>query len=60
MVKTIVALFTRWRTSIYEVAGAALVVTGIAQVSTWGAIVAGGIALLLKSLELDLRSEPKQ
>lgn len=57
MVKTLVALFTRWRTSIYELAGAALVVTGIAQVSTWGAIIAAGVALLLKSLELDLRSD---
>lgn len=56
LVRVLRVLFPVW---LVELAGAALVVAGIYL--AWGlaaALVAGGVALLLKAFELDMRTSP--
>lgn len=56
MVNLVVALVAKWRVAIYELAGGGLVVSGAAVIGGQGpALIVGGVALLAKSLEHDLK-----
>lgn len=56
MVKLLLALLTKYRVAIYELGGGALVVSGTGVIGGQGpALVAGGVCLLAKSLEHDLK-----
>lgn len=60
MVRTVTALLLTYRVALYELAGGALLVAGTAVIGGDGpALVAGGVCLLAKSVEHDLKRAPK-
>lgn len=56
MIKVLAALIKNRKPLLLEVAGSGTLIYGLAQHSVPAAWVAGGAALLLKSLEVDLKS----
>lgn len=62
MVKLTLALLNKYRVALYELGGAGLIVGGTAAVGGEGpALIVGGVCLLAKSLEHDLkRSEDRR
>lgn len=54
MVKVLVALVARFKVQLAELAGAAGVVYGVSLFSGRAAVVAGGVAVLAKSMEWDI------
>lgn len=56
MVKNLIALLAMLRVELLELIGAGLIVVGLyRQWGTGAAFIAAGVALLAKSMELDLR-----
>lgn len=60
MIKTLLALWSSSKVGVYEAAGAALIIGGVATFAgKGGALIAGGVAALAKSLEHDLTRRNK-
>lgn len=57
MVKVLAVLFARFRVAILELAGASAVVAGAWQLSPPAGVIVAGVALLAKSMELDLKGD---
>lgn len=57
MVKVLAALLMRFRVGLLEFVGASAVVVGAWQLSEPVGVIVAGVALLAKSMELDLRGE---
>lgn len=58
MVDTLLGLWARARVALYELAGAGAVVAGVTVLAgPGGGWIAGGVCLLAKSFEHDLRRE---
>lgn len=57
MVKTLLQIAKGFRVPVLELTGAGLLVVGAYRLAEWAAFVVAGVALLGKSLEIDLREQ---